>query len=409
MRKLRDRLLTVTFIAGLSLVSGPSVDAAKSTCNTRAAKVVCPRANLYGVDFSGRNLVGANFKLANLERAVFRGANLTGANFSGAKLGEAVFTSAILDKVTISGGSFSGIKSMRGAKVSSALLSEVPLADFTGSTFTSSQFIGNIAGAKFNNVTFKNVTFKDSEVPLADFTGSTFTSSQFIGNIAGAKFNNVTFEDEVGFRTESNSPLASLGYMQGTDFTGATFPAQKSLFGTAIKGAIGLSISALLPISTTLNLAEMDLSGLDLRTATTFLIVTNANLTNTDVSGVGICHSLSPLGTANISGLRAVGSQFQSCDFSLTTGSPATFENATLGFSKLSGVQWNGVNFSGADFDSANLTGAVLRNSNLSGARRSIPNFTGADFTGSTGTTKDFWWPRKLMTCPNGVVSVGCS
>jgi uncharacterized protein YjbI with pentapeptide repeats len=370
MRKLRDRLLTVTFIAGLSLVSGPSVDAAKSTCNTRAAKVVCPRANLYGVDFSGRNLAGANFKLANLERAVFRGANLTGANFSGAKLGEAVFTSAILDKVTISGGSFSGIKSMRGAKVSSALL---------------------------------------SEVPLADFTGSTFTSSQFIGNIAGAKFNNVTFEDEVGFRTESNSPLASLGYMQGTDFTGATFPAQKSFFGTAIKGAIGLSISALLPISTTLNLAEMDLSGLDLRTATTFLIVTNANLTNTDVSGVEICHSRSPLGTANISGLRAVGSQFRSCDFSLTTGSPATFENATLGFSKLSGVQWNGVNFSGADFDSANLTGAVLRNSNLSGARRSIPNFTGADFTGSTGTTKDFWWPRKLMTCPNGVVSVGCS
>lgn len=353
-------------------MGGALADAATATCNTRAIRVNCPRANLYGVDFSGRNLVGANFKNANLERAVFRNANLTGANLIGAKLDNAIFTAAILDRAKIRGGNFRGIKSMRGAKVDRASFDQV---------------------------------FR------VDFTGSKISDSAFIGNVAGAKFVNVAFSKYLGFTTAVDDSTSSVGSMQGTNFTGATFNLSDADYTTALKGAVGLTLPSLLPTAESLNLSEMDLTGVDLRSTRLRTVhLTNANLTNADVSGLRLCNSnSSPVGAANITGLIAVGSTIGNCSFAKTLGSPSTFANAQFRFTDLSNVRWESVNLSGTTFTIVKLTGASLRNSNLSRASRALGDMTGADFTGSIGASSGFWQLGASYTCPNGsVTTTGC-
>lgn len=354
-------------LLGLSLCS-QTVDA---SCNVRATRVNCPRANLYGVDFSGRNLAGANFAKANLERAVFRNANLTGANFTGAKLSDAVFAGAILDRVKFGGGSrveLRGIKRMRASKV--------------------------------NGVNFYDVSG-------VDLTGSTLTNTSFQGTVAGAKFVNVAFKEGISFESDFGTATGSLGHMQGADFTGATFTANTD-FITAIKGAIGLSLSSLLPVAGTLNLAEMDLTGVDFRSTNARLALANANLTNADLSGREFCgFSFFALGAANIAGLKAKASTLGDCVLAATSGSPATFEGATFNRTNLSGVRWSAVNFSGARFNQTSFRNAILQNSNLTGATQSLAEFDGADFTGSEGT-QGFWRiTRAAFTCPSGAPSNG--
>lgn len=347
---MRMRIGRLIFGASTALLSlSVWSDTVDASCNLRAARVNCPRANLYGVDLSGRNLAGANFKKANLERAVFRNANLTGANFTGAKLSNAVFVGAILDKVKFGGGSrveLRGIKTMRTSKV--------------------------------NGVDFYDVSG-------VDFTRSTLTNTFFRGTVAGARFVNVAFKEGVSFDNVFDTATGSVGLMQGADFTGATFTVNTE-FKTAIKGVIGLSLSRLFPIARTLNLAEMDLTGVDFRSTNARLALANANLTNADLSGRVFCDgNFFALGTANITGLKAKASTLGNCVFSATSGIPATFEGARFNSTDLSGVKWNGVNFSAAHFRHSTLLNATLHNSNLTNATGIGTVLTGADFTGSSG------------------------
>lgn len=54
-------------------------------------------ANVYGRDFSGADLRGANFKMANVTNVSFRGADLTDACFKMANLTNVDFTDATID------------------------------------------------------------------------------------------------------------------------------------------------------------------------------------------------------------------------------------------------------------------------------------------------------------------------
>jgi len=301
---------------------------------------------------------------------------LTGANFTGAKLADVIFAGANLDKAVFGKGArldLRGVKRMRGVKV--------------------------------NGVSFDNAAG-------IDFTGSTLSNMNFGGSVAGAKFVNVRFIGITGFvYFGSDDPMFSVGFMEGTNFTGATFPTGV-YFNTAIKGVIGLSLESLLPTAMSLNLTAMDLSGSDFRGAKARLVLTNANLTDVDLSGLTIECGRREFGTANVTGLKAKGSTIKFCKFTDTIGYPATFEGSRLDSVDLSGVKWSGVNFRGANFDAIKMVNASLRNSILDGASRGPVDFTGADFTGSSGASTTFFLTSLgQFTCPSGAPSnktTGC-
>lgn len=373
MYKFKYLVVGFMVLIGAVVHTGSLASASKAKCDTRAANVRCPRADLYGVNFSGRNLTGANFTNANLERAVFRNANLTGANFTGAKLTDVIFAGANLDKAVFGKGErldLRGVKRMRGVKVNGVSFDNAAGIDFTGSTLSNMNFGNSVAGAKFVNV-------------------------RFIGRIGFVK---------LGYG--SDDPMFSVGFMEGTNFTGATFPTEV-YFNTAMKGVIGLSLESLLPIAMSLNLTAMDLSGSDFRGVKARLVLTNANLTNVDLSGLTILCGRHEFGTANVTGLKAKGSTINNCKFTDTIGYPATFEGSRLFLVDLSGVKWSGVNFRGANFDAIKMVNASLRNSILDGASRGPVDFTGADFTGSSGASTMFFETSLSgqFTCPNGGLS----
>ena len=69
-----------------------------------------PDKVLRDVDFSGRNLSGANFASANLTGANFRGANLYDVNFYCANLTDADLSDANLTEAQLSSANFTGAK-----------------------------------------------------------------------------------------------------------------------------------------------------------------------------------------------------------------------------------------------------------------------------------------------------------
>jgi len=395
MYKFKYLVVGFMMLIGSVIAMGSLASAAKAKCDTKAAKVRCPRANLYGINFSGRNLTGANFTNANLERAVFRNANLTGADFTGAKLGDAVFAGATLDKAKLRGISYYGdpwksVKSMRGTLVDGLEFLDLGSVDFSGATLTNVAFTGNFSGSKF-----VNARFEGQQVAFQPVYRDT-SSWKFV-------------------------PRDSIGNLNGTDFTGAIFNA-KILMYTAVKGSVGLSVSDLLKNASWMNFSGMDLTGVDFTVARpeAGIDLVDVNISNTNLNGRWLGGGQGSFGgTSTISGASLKGARIgDKPDWSTVAGSPSTLEGATFDpLSSLAGVKWDRVNLSGANVRWVqSLRNASIRNSNLNGVafqfRLNTTEMAGADFTGSTNTSS-MVWPRVdgLYTCPSGAPSnktTGC-
>lgn len=396
MYKFKYLVVGFMMLIGAVVHTGSLASASKAKCDTKAAKVRCPRANLYGVNFSGRNLTGANFTNANLERAVFRNANLTGADFTGAKLGDAVFAGATLDKAILRGISYYGdpwksVKRMRGTLVDGLDFRDLVAVDFSGATLTNVAFTGNFSGSKFVNARFEG--------------------------------RQVAFQPAYRDTSPEKAALAprdSIGNLNGTDFTGAIFNAKIFMF-TAVKGSVGLSVSDLLKNASWMNFSGMDLIGVDFTVARpeAGIDLVDVNISNANLNGRWLGGGQGSFGGAStVSGASLKGARIgDKPDWSMVAGSPSTLEGATFdSLSSLAGVKWDGVNLSGANVRGVrSLRNASIRNSNLNGVafqRLNTTEMAGADFTGSTNTSS-MVWPRVdgLYTCPSGAPSnkeTGC-
>lgn len=106
---------------------------------------------IFGIDFSGMDLRGANFSNSSFVGCVFRGANLESANFEKAKLGLSVFDKANLTSVN-----------MKGAilDVSSFIEANLMMADCTGASMVGV----NMSGAWFEDTVLDQVIIDETTV-----------------------------------------------------------------------------------------------------------------------------------------------------------------------------------------------------------------------------------------------------
>jgi uncharacterized protein YjbI with pentapeptide repeats/beta-lactamase regulating signal transducer with metallopeptidase domain len=136
-------------------------------------------ATLRGTNFSGGNFNGVDFSHADLRGASFRGANLTGVDFTGAQLTNVDFTGAKMN-----GGDFSHANIGPGQLRS--ILNTCRGCDFSGS---------NLAGADLSNVDAQGDDFSHADLNGANmshshFTGIDFTGASFSGaNLSGSVIN----------------------------------------------------------------------------------------------------------------------------------------------------------------------------------------------------------------------------
>ena len=316
------------------------------------------------------------------------GSSLAWANFSGATIGSSLSAIPALStrtdvpaRLTVTGSSFANAD-LTGADFRNSKLTDVILrnaqgvgANFSGSTFTSSGATdanNNTVGylsfnqgvwiqANFSNVQASgNVLFNSTKMKAADFSGSTMPTTSFF---------NV------------DAPLAKF---DGGDFNSSTL-ANGNLYSISAVGA---------------NFAWSAMWDTNLY---------HADLTNADLSGIGMVHN--NLDTSNLNGAKFElydpndpnsfafinHSSFVSADMT-----NASFTNARLPFDDFRWTKVGGTNFSNtwmidADFtfssgagifDHANLPyahfeGATLANSSFQGATLYLASFAGADLSGA--------------------------
>jgi uncharacterized protein YjbI with pentapeptide repeats len=177
------------------------------------------------VDFAGRTLDSASFRLSEMGSPSFQGASLKGSDFSGsyvtsanfdgadlegADLGEArirgTFAGANLKGARMAGGSF-GMKGSDGIDMAGA--------DLRGATFPSEGSLGHLKAAGIEG---EGVHFELRNMVDADFTGADLRKAIiYYADLEGATFRGADLTG-AEFRNGSSDPQINL---RGVDFTDA--------------------------------------------------------------------------------------------------------------------------------------------------------------------------------------------
>jgi len=364
--------------------------------------------DLTGVNLSGANLSGTQFRIAMLMEADFSGANLRGAVFSG--VNAAHFCE---DAICWTSTKFVG------ADLTDAVFdgSYLDYVDFTDANldrvrFSASSLWGtNWTGATARRSSGISLTFES--IP-SDLTGASFSAGSYVN------WTNVVL-------TDAHITLFASGRQQLWSSGGGIvgIPAELPGWYRVIRGYMVGPDVLLGPI----DLSGVDLRGLDLDQTD----LTGANLRGANLSGVRISGdpfatfvgSRSSFRDADLTGANLEGAEFFAASFdgaNLTGANlsrvwatapmdsfESSFRNANLTGANLDGAQFAFASFEGANLTDANLsrvwasvvdfTGATLAGTRLSGAV-----FQEADFTGATGAPVDGANSRSIdyMICPNG-------
>jgi uncharacterized protein YjbI with pentapeptide repeats len=202
-QKVSKTVLIVSILSFLPMNLG-QVSAAAS-CNLKAKRVVCPKADLRKANLMGANLRGANLRGANLEGVLIKNArDWVGADLSGANLnrvsfvGTSNYPGANLSNVKFVGAMINGTNFCGGNPAACAILDS---ADFSGSTSTikleRKQFGQKVTvfmgGASFSTAILTNVKFNGADLTDSQFYKSNLESATFDGAIiAGAFFGEAT-------------------------------------------------------------------------------------------------------------------------------------------------------------------------------------------------------------------------
>lgn len=366
--------------------------------------LVGPTANLSGadlsnLDFTGRDLHGANFGSTNLSGVVFTSADLHNASFgwanlSGANLGGANLASSSLSWVRsggiagtpsalpagwvlFSGTLFGTRATVTGANIQGADLSS---ADLTG--VTSGGLVGTPSALPPHWALSNGFLFGSAAtVTNADITGLDLSDVHLNGVTSGG-LTGTPVALPAGWVLHNGYLVGLDAQLQNADLAGLVAPGI-DLFGTNLSSAhlTGADLSGA-------NLANAHLSLSDLSTAN----LTSADLTGADLYG------------ANLTDTALIGSTLASIYSGSITGSPASLPagrpivngfllcpGASIPYADLSGADLSGLDLSNAhlmratldqvDLTNTNLSGAVLTDATLTNATVQGTDFTGADLT----------------------------
>lgn len=134
---------------------------------------------LNGEDFSGRKLVGANFRDAHLRGCSFAQADLTGAIFvdadlERANLAECELAGADFSDAILTDAEFSGAN-LAAARLDGIIASLVGMA---GANLAGASLVGAcVEGGDFTGANLQTASLLDAEIEGADFTGADFSGA----------------------------------------------------------------------------------------------------------------------------------------------------------------------------------------------------------------------------------------
>lgn len=206
---------------------------------------VFKEAQLVSANLSNTDSRGAQFQKANLVQAVFDGANLAFSNFSGANLSQANFGEAQIIQVDFSDANLTEAQTrqtqMRQITAPRAIMNGLWLkkAHFTGDT---SQI--QLRGAKLTNASFENCNLEDADFFQATLTDANFRQANLKGNInfqqawlKGADFTNAMI-DGADFRSANlaTAQLAGVRYLKNATLDGLYFN-DLALFNLVFEGS----------------------------------------------------------------------------------------------------------------------------------------------------------------------------
>lgn len=164
-----------------------------------------------GINFRGARLAGANFAGAILMGSDFTGADLTGANLSEARLTLANMTEADLSRCQVDRTDW------RKAVLRGAILSGL---DLSGADF----YQVSAVQADFTKCQLKATKFTEAKLIAASFTQADMEEADFTGaDLTFADFRRVTAKQAIFVETT----LANFRGREGSDFSGADFSRAK--------------------------------------------------------------------------------------------------------------------------------------------------------------------------------------
>ena len=167
---------------------------------TLKASKSCPSCNLAGMSWNACP-GGVTLTNADISHADFTGANLACVNFHGGQMGPLFLTGAIFNDASLNEVTFTGVE---------------------------------LSDAHFSGTAFEITTFDRLFANGADFSGSTWSNSTFGGvDTSGTFATNANFR---GVQFKAGSCLSVLD-LRNADFTGASFAANSSVYGTWFAGA----------------------------------------------------------------------------------------------------------------------------------------------------------------------------
>ncbi|MEA3413411.1 MAG: pentapeptide repeat-containing protein [Pseudomonadota bacterium] len=209
-----------------------------SACKALLAGQDFSDAEMAGVDLTGFDLTGTQWRKANLSGANFFKATLTNTDFSesqlyGAKLNNANLEGANLSGAFLTNNTSEGINT--AANLAGAYLKDVDFskAQLSGANLTNASFYSNddckpcatASGATLNNTQFGGAYLRN-----VVFSGQTMIQGVQFGNavLIGADFTGATLSTDPGVGTESGFTAAFLqgaklgkAHMTGTSLQGA--------------------------------------------------------------------------------------------------------------------------------------------------------------------------------------------
>lgn len=324
-------------------------------------------ADLTGVDFTNADLSGANLFQANLT-----GAKLSGANLSNANLQEARLTKANLSGALLSGTNFFFVQDMQGINFQNT--------DLTGISLLIQNLAGsNFSGAKLHQARLLGANLSNCNLSNADFSNAILTDA----NLTNATLDIVNFDNAILTRTDfsgtsfvfvesiknSNLSEANLSGIQFShlDFSGVNLN----------KANLHKSTFMFVKFWDTTNFSESNLSNCDFHGDLSFASFLDANLSNSVMSGLdlyGCIFSNAKLINTNLSGSRL---------------QHAKFDHADLTGANLSGIDLSRIDFSFANLSNVNLRNTTLVETNLEQTSLSNCKVYGLSAWNLIGTPKD--------------------
>lgn len=347
-------------------------------------RLLFPRADLSGANFSNldlRNVVfdrttlaSVNFSNSNLSGQSFIGYGLIYSNFTGATLDGTNFTDAALNSATFSGIQGTPILSSQYRLVNGVVFGSglsLSSANLTNFNFTGIDLRGmDLAGANLSNANLSDQDLRQTSMAQTVMFGTNLTGA----NLTGLNLDNVASENIIG------NPLLPTGWQKFNGF----------LVGP------GANL-------TSRNFSNLDLRSLNLRG----VYLAGANLTDTDLRGVDLSgadlHQVVLIRT-NVQGTNLTGAVFTDAFSSALVGTPAAMSTGTavvngyfiapgislagldLHGKNLSGLNLSGANLAGTNLSGANLTGVQMVGANLTNTNLAGANLTNLMATGVTGT-----------------------